>query len=442
MSIVANTPVTHRHILSSWSPLALSWIMMAVEGPYLTALVARLDQPKINLAAFGVAFAFGLLLESPVIMLMAAAAKLVKDRVSLQTVQKISLALSIACTVAMGILTIGPFFRFWAQGLLSLPNELLDPLWWAVVLMLPWPGFIGIRRFYQGVLIASGLTKRLAVGTAIRLTTMSATAFVLFKTQPIHGAAIATASLSVGVICEALFTVRVARTTKQALKAKDPEDNSETITVKSFARFYWPLVLTTLIGMAIQPFVSFALSHSKDPIASLAVLPVIHGIVFFFRAIPLSFQEIIITMLGKSMDSKQTLKVFATYLAIILTVIMILLSCTPLAGFWFAHVAGLPDNLLNFAKWPLILNIGVPSLSLWLCWQRSLCIHYQNTKPVTLASAVEIGLVCVVMLLAIVADINLSGIIVAMFALSFARLAANLYLSAVRKRAEAIAVTF
>ena len=34
--------------------------MMAVEGPFLAAVIARLGDPKFNLAAHGVAFAFAL----------------------------------------------------------------------------------------------------------------------------------------------------------------------------------------------------------------------------------------------------------------------------------------------------------------------------------------------------------------------------------------------
>ena len=36
--------------------------MMAVEGPLIAAIIARLPDARENLAAYGVAFAFGLLL--------------------------------------------------------------------------------------------------------------------------------------------------------------------------------------------------------------------------------------------------------------------------------------------------------------------------------------------------------------------------------------------
>ena len=47
-----------RSILLFWAPLAATWLMMAFEGPFLAAVIARLVDPKFNLAAHGVAFGF------------------------------------------------------------------------------------------------------------------------------------------------------------------------------------------------------------------------------------------------------------------------------------------------------------------------------------------------------------------------------------------------
>ena len=60
--------LTYRQIFLFWLPLAGTWLMMAVEGPYLAAIIARLDRPTENLAAFGVAFAFAIIIEAPVIV--------------------------------------------------------------------------------------------------------------------------------------------------------------------------------------------------------------------------------------------------------------------------------------------------------------------------------------------------------------------------------------
>ena len=50
-------------IFRFWAPLSATWLMMAAEGPILTSIIARLAEPKINLAAYGVAANIAMLVE-------------------------------------------------------------------------------------------------------------------------------------------------------------------------------------------------------------------------------------------------------------------------------------------------------------------------------------------------------------------------------------------
>ena len=55
--------VTAKDVWKTWYPLALSWLMMGIELPLLSAVVARLKNPEVNLGAYGgvvfpLAFAF------------------------------------------------------------------------------------------------------------------------------------------------------------------------------------------------------------------------------------------------------------------------------------------------------------------------------------------------------------------------------------------------
>src|SRR4030042_4018151 len=76
-------PIMHRHetsphalgpgrIARFWLPLEATWLMMAAEGPFLAAVIARLPVPKENLAAFAVASALAWIVESPIIMMLSA----------------------------------------------------------------------------------------------------------------------------------------------------------------------------------------------------------------------------------------------------------------------------------------------------------------------------------------------------------------------------------
>ena len=72
--------LTYKKIFYFWLPLAATWLMMSVEGPYLAALIARSPEPKFNLAAYGVAYSLALIIEAPIIMIMSASVALVKNK--------------------------------------------------------------------------------------------------------------------------------------------------------------------------------------------------------------------------------------------------------------------------------------------------------------------------------------------------------------------------
>ena len=52
-----------RPLLRLWLPLQGTWLMIALEAPFLAAVIARLPEPPHNLAAFGVAYAAAILVD-------------------------------------------------------------------------------------------------------------------------------------------------------------------------------------------------------------------------------------------------------------------------------------------------------------------------------------------------------------------------------------------
>jgi len=72
---------------------------MAVEGPYLAAVIGRLPDVKVNLAAYGIAYSVALITESPIIMLMSASTALVKSRYSYIKLRNFSYLLIVILTL-------------------------------------------------------------------------------------------------------------------------------------------------------------------------------------------------------------------------------------------------------------------------------------------------------------------------------------------------------
>ena len=100
--------------------------MMAFEGPFLAALIARLADPLYNLAAYGVAFAVAVLVEAPVIMMLGASTALVDGRVSFRRLRRFTQALNAGTSLAMGLLVLTPAFGTIFEGWIGLTPRVAD----------------------------------------------------------------------------------------------------------------------------------------------------------------------------------------------------------------------------------------------------------------------------------------------------------------------------
>jgi progressive ankylosis protein len=418
--------LTQKTILAFWIPLAATWLMMSLEGPYLSALIARLAEPKFNLAAYGIAFSLALIIEAPVIMMMSASTALVKDYQSFKQLRKFNYILSASLTVAMMILVIPPIFYFITENLIGLPREVSYLTHLAVMILIPWPGAIGYRRFYQGILIRNNLTRLVAYGTIIRLISMTITAFMLFKFSNVPGVVVGASALSAAVICEAIASKIMVKKFLIKLKNQLNETQSE-LKIKEIIRFYYPLALTSILTLGIQPFVTFFIGQSRMPLESFAVMPVVTSFVFIFRGLGLSYQEVVVALIGDTMAGFEQLKRFAIKLAAFVAGTLMLIAFTPLAEIWFRDVSGLSESLTEFAKLPLMIMSFFPAFTVLISFQRAVLVKANETKQITYGTAIEfVGIIVVVAIC--IKFFSLVGAVAATIAFVIGRIAACGYL--------------
>ena len=116
-------PLSLHRVFRFWVPLAAAWLMMAVEGPFLAAVIARLMEPTYNLAAYGVAYSLALVMEAPVIMFMSASTALARNRLSYLRLRTFVNIVNASVTGAMLISLLPPVFNWLAGDLIGLPPE-------------------------------------------------------------------------------------------------------------------------------------------------------------------------------------------------------------------------------------------------------------------------------------------------------------------------------
>ena len=403
--------------------------MMAFEGPYLAAIIARLEQPTENLAAFGVAFSFAIIIEAPVIMLLAASTALVEDAASFLALRRFTYRLGIALTLLQLVVVIPSVFQSIAGSLMQLPPEVSRLAHQGLIIMLPWPLAIGYRRFRQGLLIRHNLTHQVAYGTGLRLATMTIAAGVIAQLPNIRGIHVGAAALAIGVTIEAIASRLMTRQIVAELRERGSvAPTRHPLTQSEIKRFYVPLALTSVLAMAVQPTVTFFMGQSRFPLDSLAVLPVIHGLVFIFRAAGLSYQEVSIALMGDRWQHYRQLRNFGYALAAATAGGLGIIVSTPLAVVWFQHISGLSPELAIFAVLPAQILFLFPAGSVWMSFQRAILVNARQTTPVTWASVLEIVTVAILLFVTI-QTFSWTGAVAASTAVLVGRLVGNLYLA-------------
>ena len=374
--------------------------MMAAEGPFLAAIIARLPSPEFNLGAYGVAFALAILIEAPVIMLMSAATSLVKDRISYLKMRNFSRGLILGTTLLLLIVLVPGVYRWLTETLLQLPTEVADLTYGALWFFLPWPSAIGYRRFLQGGLIRAGKTRLVAMGTLIRLFAMTVAALLGYLLLDIPGAWIGGLALGTGVTVEAIAARFMAAETVRELLAEETDSGytGRAVTYREIATFYLPLALTSLIGLTIQPLLTFFMGRSVAPVESLAVYPVVHSLSFFFRSMGFAYQDAAIALIGERFEHYRELRRFCFTLGAVATAGLALVAFTPLFQLWFIALSGLTPELTSFALIPARIIVPLPFLSVLLSFQRAILVEGRRTQHITWASAIEVTAVAVLFL--------------------------------------------
>jgi hypothetical protein len=397
--------LTSGRIARFWLPLEATWLMMAAEGPFLAAVIARLTDPKENLAAFAVASALAWIVESPIIMMLSASNALVRDAVAYRKLRRFSFVLNASITAVMVVLITPPVFDLVARGIMGLTPDVAGLAGRSMIFLVLWPAAIGFRRFYQGILIRNGRPEAVTWGTVIRLATMAATGLVAALVFRLPGASVGAAALGAGVIAEGAASWAMARPTVRALICRTDDDCAfgRSLTAAAVVRFYAPLALTSFLSFFVNPLTTFFLARGRMPLESLAVLPVIVGLAFVFRTAGIAMQEVVIALVGDAGENRPILSRFSMRLGLASSAGLAVILYSPLAAVWYGTVSGLAPDLAAFALLPGGLLVLLPFLESILSYERGVLVKSNRTTPISVAVACQLAVTTAVFALTVLA---------------------------------------
>ena len=362
-------------------PLAISFELMMLEGPSVQGAIGRLPAPTLNLAAWGLAFSLALLVESPVIMLLATAIALVRDEDSYKALRLFVVTLMGACTLLTALVAFTPLFDLIAAHIMGQPAPIVAAARPALQIMLLWTAAIAWRRFYQGVLVRAGQTRLVSLGTAVRLTVTIAVAGSLLRWGHRPGVEVGAITLMAAVIMEAIavtwFALPIAR--QHLLGRHSPE--AVPLTQAAIFRFHTPLAATTLLTLLAPPLTSAALARLAAPHQTLAAWPVASMLLLVLRGPGLALQEIAISQ-SRRPEARPALRRFTTMVGLVSMAIALLLALTPLLDRYMGAVLHLPYELRTFVRVGVVLCSPLPLLTALGSWARGVLVASGRTSAV------------------------------------------------------------
>lgn len=393
-------PLTARRIFQTWWPLAFSWLLMGFELPAVSAVMARLAQPEISLAAYGgVVFPIALIIEAPVIMLLAASTALCKDWASYLVVRRYMRGAAVALTLLHLLIAFTPLFDLVVGGIIGAPEAIHPASRLGLQIMTPWTGAIAYRRFQQGILIRFGRSRAVGLGTVVRL--LAAASVLVFGGLywDVPGIVVGTTAIALGVTAEAFaagFWVRPVL--RGPLREAAPI--RPVLTFRAFLSFYVPLALTSLIGLIGLPMGSAGMSRMPRALDSLATWPVVNGFTFLFRGVGMAYNEVVVATLDHP-GAISALRRFAIRAAVVGSALYLFVCATPLMEIWLGTVSALPERLVQLGRSAAWIFLLMPAHGFFQSLYQGILVDARKTRAITEAIVAYLSVSALVLVVGI-----------------------------------------
>lgn len=425
--------MTYSKVFRFWLPLALAWLLMSVESAGIQGVISRKPDAETQLAAFGLMFTLSVLLETPIIMLLATSNALARDRQSFRLLWRFMMGVNILIAAAALLMAFTPLLDFYLGNLLNIPPHIIDTTRPGMKIMALWGAFIGYRRFHQGVIIRSGNTRYVGFGTIVRVLVSGTVAIGLGAATNLMGIQVGAIALFLAVVAEAVYTYLVSRPDVNRLLDTPPPTNRPPLTYRQASRFHLPLAITSLITMMVNPAIERGLASLPDAVASLAAWPVILSIMWFMRAGGMAYQEVVIS-LDDSEPNHRLLRNFTLRLGSCLSLIMLLFASTPLIQIYLGNLLGVSSSLQKLVIVGAQAAFLLPLLTTLHSYFRALLMLCDRTAAIY--QAISLGFVLTAAIVWGGIAIGLHGIVAAALGLTLGQTfeLAYLYLSYRREK--------
>lgn len=387
-----------KKIFLFWLSLALTSFAMSLESPICTSVISSLENSKINLAAFGVTFAFSLFLQSPVSRIMSLPLMFIEDRQSYLKVRQFAFILSTSISLLFLLAVTEPVFNNIIIPLLGLSPELSGLVKGGLLSWIPIPILMGLRRFYQGVLLCAHEPRKISIATFSRLVTLIVIIHLLRQVGGFSGVQLGVLSIQVGMFFELVLSWIFARPQVAEFLSKERVGNSTDLSLKGIVKVFFPLAVSTVVAMSNGAILAAFTARGQLPIESLALLPIIFGLLNPFAWSSFAIQDSTHALIAKTKEIYPLVKKFSYIMGLALSLMLLLVGLTPLSDYYLLEINHLSDNMFALTPFPVLFIPIIPFTMAMKNFYRGAIIAEGRTKLLMISESFEIFLLITIFL--------------------------------------------
>lgn len=378
-------------------------MIMVIASPLIGAVLGRLPDVTVHLAAYGAAQTMAILLESPIIMMLHAGNATARSRTAFSNLGRLMWLFNVAITVLYAAIAFTPAYGWVAQTALGLPPDVAAAARPAFGVLLLWPASIGYRRYWQGLLIRHGRSRWIMLAGFVRLGALTATLFIA-AAAGLPGAFVASLALIASVMAEAAAVGLLARSLRRELAElealetlagsaggpghRGAGDAAHGAVPEGLASLFWwylPLAGTQVLVWLARPMMTAGIARAGLAELSLAAWPVAWATVGVLSNGTRMVQQLTISLVRDG-ESDRAIRRFVLQVGLLFTGLLTALAFTPLAPVYLEQAIGLPAELMIVSRPVLMIAAAYPMLVAIQNWLQGLLVKSGRTGRINLAA--------------------------------------------------------
>ncbi|MFW6390098.1 MAG: hypothetical protein ACOCZT_03215 [Halanaerobiales bacterium] len=393
--------------------MAITSVLMMTTHSFFNAALSRLPSPQIYISAFAVAKSLMHIFESPIMMIRQAVSTLVYNAESYFRVRKFFIILTILTVAILGITAFTGVSEWIYRNIIGVKGRVLEEAMTILIIFTFFPAAAALRNFMQGVAVILNRTLLFSFATTGRLLYVLLLIFLVEKLTFLPGAVFAGLMFFTAVALEGIIIFTGVKLTEknipekiENMKEKNIHSQNQMTQIYIF-KFFWPLIITSIIHMAAMPMVNMGLARSITPEIAISSFAVAWSLGLFFLSPGFMYHQLIINYYNNNKANKKSLKKFGLYMGLIIAGTLGLVSFSNIGIYILRNWIGATKTISILAIDVLKLMILLTPIILGREFYWGILMKKNKTRYVSKAKIVNIiGLVSSIIVLLIIKPHN------------------------------------